>query len=203
MKKIYLLLSLILFVSCTEKKQKTEETMTEKTNIKIQNSVMGVSILDNRQIVLDSLSKKGYDLEDDKYKITTTKGVVFSDFFFPSLEYWIGDDAKVYRICVNADFPSLKEAKDFYDKVLKDINTKYAVYKTNAHNDECIASETYEDDKTNLSVSIIHQSPLSDGVPHPEVMDEYEKQLLAEKWSVEVRYDLSKKEIEKLKKNEF
>lgn len=201
MNRIAFIISLILLFSCTEKKEIQVEKK-EKTALQINKSVLGVSLLDSRQLVIDVLTKKGYEIEIDDYVVKINNGVVFNGYYFSTLEYLIGDknDAKVYGICACNDFSTLKEANDYYNKIIKNANTKYGVYKTKGPENEYIACQAYEDDKTLLFISIHHQPSSMEGIPHPEILDDYERQLLSEKWEVAVSYNLSRKEIEKMKK---
>jgi hypothetical protein len=186
MKQTFIILCVLLsLVSCSNNENKN-----------IKNSVLDVSIGDNRAECKEKLDKQGYRWEEKDMllpNITIKEPVMIDSIGFDNVDYMFFD-AKVVMISLDNKYYSQKEAQDAFSKIDKVISDKYLQFKTERKVDMCLNFSEYDDGITNLTVMLIY---------HPEeevpllLQDAETLEMAKESWNLNVMYSATQKKTEK------
>lgn len=196
MRKFILFISTIfLFLACGNKQ--TEKSSVEVT--KINKTVLGVSLMDNRNQVVKKIEEQGYQIEENGMFLCIKDKYSFSGFYFDDLSFAIFD-AKVFVITLTSEYESEESARKQYDEINKMLNEKYSKFKTDKTNDGFLVYTEYDDKETNLTLSILYK-PQED-VP-PLFRDSETLHKAREHWELLVMYNPSKEASINENKNEF
>ena len=131
MRKSLLILSTVFFfLSCGNK----PSAKNNEEPAKINKSVLGVSLMDNRNQVIKKIEEQGYKIEENSMFLSVKDKYSFSGFYFDDLSFAIFD-AKVFMITLTKEFESEESARSQYLEIEKILNEKYAKFKTNKKND--------------------------------------------------------------------
>lgn len=185
MRNYFLILSTVLFfLACGNNPSTKDKEETDKIN----KTVLGVSLMDNRTQVIQEIEEQGYKYEESDLFITVKDKYFFSGFNFDKLDFVIFD-AKVYMIMLIKDFDSEEAAKEQYNEIEKILKEKYSKYKTNETNDLYLLYTEFDDKETCLSLAIQYK-PKED-VP-PMFRDEETLHNAREHWELVMIYDVTK-----------
>ena len=196
MRKSFLFLSTIFFFLACGSKQ-TELSGDEVS--KINKTVLGVSLMDNRNQVIQKIEEQGYKIEENGMFLCVKDKYSFSGFYFDDLSFAIFD-AKVFVITLTSEYESEEVARKQYEEINKILNEKYSKYKTDKTNDGFLVYTEFDDKETNLSLSILYK-PKED-VP-PLFRDSETLHKAREHWELLVMYNPSKDASINENKNEF
>lgn len=194
-KSLFTLLIVIFLGACGNKP--TTKNVEEPT--KINNTVLGVSLMDNRNLVIKKIDEQGYKIEERNHFLSVEEKYSFSGFYFDDLTFFMFD-AKVFVITLTAEFESEEAAKKQYAEIEKKLNEKYSPFKTNNTNDGFLLYTEFDDKKTNLSLSIQYK-PKED-VP-PLFRDSESLHRAREHWELLIMYNPSRDTSVNENKNEF
>ena len=196
MRKFFLFISTIfLFVACGNKQSENNGDNVSKIN----KTVLGVSLKDNRNQVIQKIEEQGYKIEETGMFLCVKDKYSFSGFYFDELSFAIFD-AKVFAITLSNEYESEEAARKQYDEISLKISEKYSIFKTDKTNDGFLVYTEYDDKETNLSLSILYH-PQED-VP-PLFRDSETLHKAREHWELLVMYNPSNEASIKKNKNEF
>lgn len=156
----FVLFILTLFICSACGNKQTDNSGVSKIN----KTVLGVSLKDNRYQVVQKIEERGYKIEENGMFLCVKDKFSFSGFYFDDLSFAIFD-AKVFVITLTSEYESEESARKQYDEINKKLNEKYSKFRTNKTNDGFLVYTEYDDKETNLSLSILYK-PKED-VPSP------------------------------------
>ena len=194
-KSLLFLSTLFIFLSCGNK----PSTKDNEEPAKINKSVLGVSLMDNRNEVIKKIEEQGYKIEENSMFLCVKDKYSFSGFYFDDLSFAIFD-AKVFVITLTKEFESEEAARNNYLEIEKILNEKYAQFKTDKKNDGYLVYTEFDDKETELSLSILYK-PEKD-VP-PLFRDSETLHQAREHWELLIMYMPSKDAPINNNKNEF
>ena len=192
---LLMLSAVIVFLACGNK----SSTMDNEEPAKINKSVLGVLLMDNRNQVIKKIEEQGYKIEENNMFLSVKDKYSFSGFYFDDLSFAIFD-AKVFMITLTKEFESEESARSQYLEIEKILNEKYVKFKTNKKNDGFLVYTEFDDKETNLSLSILYK-PKED-VP-PLFRDSESLHKAREHWELLIMYNPSKEAPINNNKNEF
>jgi len=180
---IIMVLMVFSFISCNGGKSNESGTDTSA----IDDAVLQVKIGDNRTQVGEKLTSQGYKWEDDNVGITVKEKFQYDDNYFDKVVFTIFD-AKVFFTAVTNTYYSEKEAINAFEKYDSKYNSKYAKFKTNKTNEQCLKYSEYDDNNINLSIMLVHNE--KEDVP-ALFQDEETLKAAKEHWDVTITYNKS------------
>ncbi len=196
MRKILLILSTAFcFLACGNKPSAKDVEEPAKIN----KTVLGVSLMDNRNQVIKKIEEQGYKIEENGMFLIVKDKYSFSGIYFDDLSFAVFD-AKVFTITLTKELESEETAKKQYLEIEKLLNEKYSKFKTDNTNDGFLVYTEFDDEETNLSLSILYK-PKED-VP-PMFRDSESLHKAREHWELLVMYNPSKNASDNKNKNEF